>query len=305
MNEEEIKEENNGLIRTKLHTRRKIRVLEKYLEQCKSFNKKYKNFAYIDTHGGTGKIIDDKTEEKVDGSVLTSAKTNPTWPCYCVEIDPERFVLLQESTKNITNINLFKGDCNEIIDEILNEIQPGERFIFCFIDPDGLIYKSGNSVKYQITWKTIEKIAEFPRTEILINFLVYGVTRESGLYHSNPEGSAAMKVENYLTMLFGSEKWKNIDAGAYKEFVRLFIDERLKKYEFKGAVLIRHEEKRGPLYYLVYGSNNKVGGKIMRHIMMKEWLDKTKTYPLTKGYYKNQEEWLDAYYPLDLFVFED
>jgi len=305
MNEEEIKEENKGEIRIKKHSRRKIRILEKYLKPCIVFSKKYGNFAYIDTHGGTGKIIDDETGEKVDGSVLTFVKTEPTWPCYCIEIDPKNFALLKENTKNISNINLYKGDCNEKIDEILGEIQPGKRFVFCFIDPDGLVYKSGKLVKYQITWKTIEKIAEFPRTEILMNFYVNAVTRNSGLYHKDPENPAYKKVGSHLTMLFGSEKWKNIDAGDYKKFVRLFIDERFKKYKYKGAILIRQEGKsKGPLYYLVFGSNNSVGGKIMRDIMMGEWKDKTKTLPLTV-YGKTQKEWLNAEYPLDLFVFED
>ncbi len=304
MNEEEIKEENEGEIIAKKHSRRKIRILEKYLKPCISFSEKYGNFAYIDTHGGTGKIIDDETGEKVDGSVLTFAKTEPTWPCYCVEIDPKRFALLQKNTKNIPNVNLFHGDCNEKIDDILDEIPPGEKFVFCFIDPNKLLYKSGRQVKYQITWETIEKIAKFPRTEILMTFLVTTVMRNSGSYHKNPEGSAMKKIGDHLTMLFGSEKWKIIGKGDYRKFVRLFIDERFKKFKYKGAVLIRHEENRGPLYYLVFGSDSRVGGRIMRDIMMREWLDKTKTYPLSK-YNKTQEEWLNAEYPLALFVFED
>lgn len=129
--------------------------------------------------------------------------------------------------------------------------------------------------------------------------------RQSGVYHSNPESLNAQKVASHLTMLFGTDKWKNIDKGDYSSFVKLFISERLQKYNFKGSVLIRLEEKRGPLYYLVYGTNKSVGATIMRHVMMKEWLDKTKSYPLTKSLYKNQTEWLDAEYPAKLFIFED
>lgn len=306
MNEEEIKEENEGEIRIKKHSHRKIRILKKYLKPCIAFSKKHGNFAYIDTHGGTGKIIDDDSGEKIDGSVLTYAKTELTWPCYCVEINPERFTLLQESTKEFPNIKRFNGDCNVIIDEILNEIQPGEKFIFCFIDPDGLVYGSGKLLKYQITWKTIEKIANFPRTEILMNFYVNSVIRNSALYHKDPKNPAYKKVGSHLTMLFGSEKWKDIGKGEWRKFVRLFIDERFKKFKYKGAILIRQEGiSKGPLYYLVFGSKKLEGGKIMRDIMMKEWKNKTRTLPLPRYQYKTQKEWLDVYYPLNSFIFED
>jgi len=305
MEEEILNENSDGLIRIKPHTKRKYRILDKYVKACSQFNNKYQNFAYIDTHGGTGRIIDDKTEEELDGSVLTAAQAQPTWPCYCIEINEDRFSLLKESTENVENINLYCGDCNEIVDDILEDLDLGERFVFCFVDPDALTYRDGSTVKSQITWKTLEKISSFPRTELLFNFMVGTVMRQKGAVQSNPKTSTSRAVSKHLTMLFGTDKWKELDKGDYRGFVRLFIDERFQHYKFKGAVLIRHEDNRGPLYYLIYGTNHSVGSKIMRHSMMKEWVDKTKSYPLTRRNYSSQEKWLDGEYPLRLFIFED
>jgi hypothetical protein len=110
----------------------------------------------------------------------------------------------------------------------------------------------------------------------------------------------------YITNFFGSEKWMKLEPGDYRALVRLYIRERLRGYyNYIGAILIRSVETRGPLYYLVYGSNYKVGGEIMRDILKKEWIDIKGTRPLTRYRYKNDREWLDAEYPLDLFIFED
>lgn len=43
----------------------------------------------------------------------------------------------------------------------------------------------------------------------------------------------------------------------------------------------------------------------MRDIMKKEWIDITKGYPVTRYQYRTDQEWLNAEYPITLFVFED
>jgi len=132
-------------IEIRAHSRRKYSIVRKYLGACKKFSDKYQNFVYIDTHGGTGKVLDLEINMKLDGSVLTAAKLQPSFPCYVVEIDPDNFRLLRRTTNKFSNITLFHGDCNEKIDEILGIIPKGEKFVFCFLDPDGLVYHGKNS----------------------------------------------------------------------------------------------------------------------------------------------------------------
>lgn len=281
-----------GLIPIKPHSRKKYSILKKYLAACERFSNKYQNFAYIDTHGGTGEVFDVADGKACPGSVLTAANIMPNFPCYVVEIDPERYELLKQHAKGYTHIHLFHGDCNEKIDEILSKIRAGEKFVFCFVDPDGIVYRKGNFVCSQLTSETIDKIAKFPRTEILLNLSVEGIMREAGYICSNPDDGASQKMEECLNHLFGSDNWKQLNPGDYRGFLRLYMNERLKSnYPFKGAILIRDSQTKGPLYYLVYGSKYSLGGKIMRDIMTKEW-----------GY---RPPWIDKTHPLTEFIFED
>jgi three-Cys-motif partner protein len=281
-----------GLIPVKLHSRKKYTILKKYLGACERFSDKYQNFAYIDTHGGTGEVFDVSDGKARPGSVLTAAKIMPSFPCYVVEIDMERYSLLKKYTEGYSHIHLFNGDCNEKIDEILSRISAGQKFVFCFVDPDGIVYRRGNFVCSQLTWKTVDKIAKFPRTEILVNLSVEGIMREAGCVCNNPDDPSSKKMEECLTRLFGSEKWKQLNPGDYKAFLRLYMKERLNpNYQYKGAILIRDSQTRGPLYYLVYASKYPLGGKIMRDIMTKEW-----------GY---KPPWIDQTHPLNQFIFED
>jgi three-Cys-motif partner protein len=295
-----------GFIEAKPHSYRKYSILKKYLEVCKKFSDKYQNFVYIETHGGTGEVIDYETRKSTDGSVLIAAKIQPNFPCYVVEIDPDRFKLLKRSTLSYPNVRLFYGDCNVLIDRILSLVPKGEKFIFCFMDPDGLIYRGYNRECDQLKWETVEKVAKFPRTEVLINVPIQAISRLFGDFKNHPEAPSSISFRMYITNFFGSEKWMKLEPGDYRALVRLYIRERLRGYyNYIGAILIRSVETRGPLYYLVYGSNYKVGGEIMRDILKKEWIDIKGTRPLTRYRYKNDREWLDAEYPLDLFIFED
>jgi three-Cys-motif partner protein len=281
-----------GLIPIKPHSHKKYRILKKYLGACEKFSDKYQNFAYIDTHGGTGEVFDVASGKTYPGSVLTAANIMPTFPCYVVEIDPERYELLKQRVIQYPHINLFYGDCNEKIGEILAKIKPGDKFVFCFVDPDGIVYRRGNFVCSQLTSETVDKIGKFPRTEILLNLPIEGIMRDAGYVYNNPNDVASQKMKECLTRLFGSSKWMQLDPGDYRSFLRLYMDERLKSnYQFKGAILIRDPKTKAPLYYLVYGSKYMLGGKIMRDIMAKEW-----------GY---KPIWIDQTHPLTNFIFEN
>jgi len=290
-----------SFLEAKAHSRRKHSILRKYLEVCKIFSDKYQNFAYVDTHGGTGQVIDFDTKKTSDGSVLVAARLQPSFSCYVIEIDFNNYKLLQQSTKGYPNVNLFPGDCNQKIDDVLSMIPKGRKFVFCFLDPDSLMYGAYDQLK----WETVEKIAKFPRTEVLINVPTFTIMRCAGVVKDYPEASSSIKIASHLTNFYGSDKWRALEPGDYRGLARLYVSERLTAYEYKGAILIRSVLTRGPLYYLVYGSNSDRGGEIMRDIMKKEWADITKGYPVTRYQYRTDQEWLNAEYPITLFVFED
>jgi three-Cys-motif partner protein len=290
-----------SFLEIKAHSYRKHSMLRKYLSACKIFSDKYQNFAYVDTHGGTGEVIDFETKKHGDGSVLVAAKLQPSFPCYVVEIDSDRYKLLQQSTQGYPNITPYHGDCNEIIDNILKMIPMGDKFVFCFLDPDSLMYDAYDQLK----WNTVEKIAKFPRTEVLINVPTFTIMRCAGVVKEYPEASSSIKMASHLANFYGSENWKSLDPGDYRGFARLYISDRLTSYKYKGGILIRSTLTRGPLYYLVYGSNSLRGGEIMRDIMKKDWVDVKGMYPITRHTYGTDKEWLDAEHPVNDFIFED
>jgi three-Cys-motif partner protein len=297
-------------IEIKGHSHRKYTILQKYLDACQKFEDRYHNFAYVDTHGGTGMVLDLTDKIRKPGSVLTAARITPTFPCYTIEIDDLHFALLEHCTKSLSNVTRFHGDCNTLIHSVLSQIERGKRFVFCFLDPCGLIYTSDDVQSDQLNFETIRAIADFPRSEILLNFPVEAVMQTSGVAHSETANTQlVVTMRGHLNRFFGCDDWMELDPGDYRGFLRSYLD-RVKRvapsYEYSGAVLIRSAEKNAPQYYLTYFSQHIKGGKIMRDIMAKEWREIIGGFPLTRLKYRTISEWLDGEYPLEKpFIFED
>lgn len=287
----------SSYLQIKPHSHAKYNIVRKYLAACKKFSDNYGNFAYIDTHGGTGNVLDIRRGEVTEGSVLLAAKVTPSFPCYVVEIDPGNFHLLSQSTEGLSNVTLFNGDCNERIDEILGVIPKGKKFVFCFLDPDGLVYRRGDFACPELRWDTVNKVATFPRTEVLINIPLEAILRTMGFIRENPTDGRSKQMSDNLTLFFGSSKWQEIDPRdprpMYRRIARLYMDLRLKSsYSFTGAILVTAE--RLPVYYLAFGSKYKLGGHIMRNVMHKEY--KGGRRPLID---------FEQMYPLNQFIFDD
>ena len=275
---------NKEFLEIKEHSHMKYNILRKYLLACERFSKKYQNFAYIDTHGGSGKVVFKNKFE--DGSPLIARKVNPTFPSYAIEINPNRCRRLKESVKDLSNITVIQGDCNQKIEEILKDI-PEWKFVLCFVDPDGLIEEDTGC--HELSWETVEKIAKRRKTELLLNFPLEAITRFIG-YIAKFSNPIAEKFREALTSFFGADKWEHIGLNK-GQLLDLYISERLKKhYEFQGAILIKASNI--PLYYLIFASKHQVGAKIMRDIMWKEW---GKGQQILFNF--------DEVYPLKYFVF--
>jgi three-Cys-motif partner protein len=300
----------SSYIEIKAHSLIKYQILRNYLGVCQRFEDYYHNFAYIDTHGGSGQVLDLTDNSRKAGSVLTAAQIQPSFPCYAVEIDDLRFALLNDSARTLKNVELHKGDCNELIHKILLKIERGKRFVFCFIDPCGLVYQSDGKIADQLRFETVEAVAGFPRSEILLNFPIEAIMQTSGVVHSMvADRQTVATMSDHLNKFFGSEDWHQVDPGDYRGFLKTYL-ECVKRvapnYRYRGAILIRSDEKNAPQYYLVYFSQHIRGGKIMRDIMEKQWRDITGAFPLTRHKYPTINEWREAEYPVEKpFIFED
>src|SRR2546425_11788690 len=116
-------------IEIKKHTKQKYSILRKYLKACLTFEKIYGNFAYIDTHGGSGKVLFEGQE--VSGSPLIAAQSLVHPECYVVEINEKRRLILRKSVAGIPNVQVYDGDCNRKMSQILSRVEPW-KFTFCF-----------------------------------------------------------------------------------------------------------------------------------------------------------------------------
>jgi three-Cys-motif partner protein len=276
----------NGFVEIKPHWQTKHRILGKYLNACLTFQQKYNNFAYVDSHGGSGKVLLDG--KQVDGSPLIAAKQLRNFPCHITEIDAESFQRLRESANGISNIYPQNGDCNVLVPEIISKIESW-KFCLCFVDPDGLVYHKGSQKFMQLTSQTIDSIANSvansgPKTELLLNFQAISILRTMGFVEKLPEDDRTPIMAEDITALYGCEDWES--ARTRRELLDIFIDRRLKPFEYKGTFLV--EDNGHPLYYLVYASHNIVGARIMKDIMGREYGQLLlEDYPLERFYFDN------------------
>ena len=281
----------------------KYNILRKYLGVCKIFDKHYSNFVYVDTHGGSGKVqLEGRNLEWTDGSPLIAANWSPQFPCHVIEIDPDRYRSLCESTSGCNNVSPYKGDCNRLVDLILARIPKGQKFVFCFIDPESLVYRGNDgTVCDQLNAETVKEIGNFPRTELLLNFPLESILRCAGDYFNNPTEPRAISNAQRVTTFMGSQSWQQLPQKDQdrRGFLELYMSEMLVSYKFKGAMLVRSEQKNLPLYYLVYTTNNYTAAKIMRDIMKKEG-----NYDVHYSFANGRFPTLDEVYPLTKFVFE-
>jgi three-Cys-motif partner protein len=289
----------DGFVKIEPHTLHKYNILRKYLSVCKIFDKHYSNFVYVDTHGGSGRVT--LKGNKVEGSPLIAAHWTPNFPCHIVEIDPKTYECLCESASGCGNVYTYPGDCNKLITGILSKVPKWKKFVFCFVDPNSLVYHgSDGMVCDQLCSETIGTISEFPRSELLLNFPLESILRCAGDYFNNPKEPRAIASGERVTTFMGSTSWRRLSERERdrRDFLELYIDEMLQAYPYKGAILIRSEAKNLPLYYLVYTTHNKTAATIMRGIMKKEG-----DFPLHRKL-TGEPQTLDEIYPLERFIFE-
>lgn len=298
-----IKMGSDRILQIQPHTQHKYSILRKYLGVCKTFNRHYSNAFYIDTHGGSGQVS--LEGQSIDGSPRIAASTLD-FPCHIIEIDPERFKSLCESTNGCSNVTTYNGDCNQLISSILNKVPQYQRFVFCFVDPESLTYTGEDGTIYdQLCADTVRMISGFPRSELLLNFPLHAILRCAVDWIKHSTEPRAISTGKRVSTYMGSENWRGISFSETnpehnrRAFLELYVDEMLGNYPYKGSILIRSEEKKLPLYYLIYASHNMRAASIMRDIMKKEG-----NYSLYIDLATGEPQTLDSVYPLEKFIFD-
>lgn len=251
----------------KPHSRYKYRILKGYWDECAPA--RGGNIIYCDLHAATGKIVDEETQYISDGSVLIAAHSPTCAEIHAVEINRLRYDQLKQCVAHFPKVSTYHDDCNRRVTDILANLPP-RRKAFFFLDPEGLIYRKTAVPCHELSWETVEQVANFPQSEILMTLPIYAPLREIGHIWRDASSNRARRAAENLTTFFGTEKWM-INRKEYRRWPRIYARERLAKhYEFRGAMFIVNRT-RAPQYYLLFLSNESQSFNAMHQIMGKEF----------------------------------
>lgn len=245
----------------------KLHHLDHYLQAYSTAAKTSIKRAYLDAFAGCGKCMLKDTGTVIDGSALRALKTVPAFTEYhFIEIDRGLARHLRENVGQGANINVYEGDCNQVIvDEVLRPGKMSQRAAsFAFLDPPGLNLK----------WSTIEALSKYRydpinrrKMELLILY-PFDMVIDAKLFN--------LSVADTMDAFLGGSEWRNALAESQRlgekrpqrreRFVQFYCD-KLKGlgYEYvypHGPIY----DKSRPLYYFVFATDHPAGDTIMRNV---------------------------------------
>lgn len=238
--------------------RQKYYYLKRYMDIFSKGmkNKWVRNLTYIDLFAGPGRCLIKSINKEEDGS-----------PLIALQYDFKKYVLVEESEELIAalkircknspkfnRIEFLKGDCNNVVDKIIPQIEPAGLSLI-FIDPTGI----------DIHYKTIEKIVKEKRVDLLINVqLGMDITRNFLVYKKKGDNS---KLGAFLG---GNVDWDKLNNP--QDTVKLY-KERIKELgyqtvEFKDITI--RNTLNAPMYFLLFASKNPKGLHFWKEITKKD-----------------------------------
>ena len=258
----------------KRHSLEKLYYFRRYIQQFTTALKpkpitkssKFRGFEernYIDLFCGTGICVLSDTKEEVDGSSLLALKTNyPFSNYYFIDVQTDYISALEARSNLILGSqNLSKkflsGDCNNKIDDAINNINKNYSINLAIIDGFGI----------ECHWSTIEILASCKRMDLLILF-PQGMSINRNLSYWSATQS------NLLDLFFGTDKWRRIyeQSNCVASLcIRPFLDLyelNLSKLGYSGNNQVREvlikSKKGGKLYYLILASRDPLGNQFWK-----------------------------------------
>lgn len=232
-----------------------------------SMKYKWNNLIYIDLFSGCGyaKIRDSKNIIKSSSLISLSIPHPFTKYIFCEKVKDRFEALKQRVERDYKNMNILtlRGDCNLIIDKVIEQIPKPSKtnsvLTFCFVDPFSI----------DLSFNTIKELSQY-KVDFLI-LLAFGmdVNRNIKIY-LNEENN---KIDNFL----GNNEWRtkfneSILSNNNSGLLKFLADEYqnnmkrlgyLKNNEFHQ---IRSTDKNLPLYHLAFFSRSDLGNKFWKVI---------------------------------------
>lgn len=239
-------------------TKVKHMSLKAYFKVWSQILSKYHFVNYYDGFGGCGAYIDQESLEIGYGSpalaILSTVEnaTNNRCRFYISEKEEENIENLKKiinyNNLNPNNVFIEQGDFEEKINTFLDKLEKNPTPTFFMIDPYGI----------NVSYKTLKRIMNIPKTEILFNFMFNYLNR-----FLTQENSAAG-----ISELYGNDDWMQYKSlcGSLKEdaLVELFR-KRLKEFSsYVYQYRLSFADQDRTYYYLFHLTNEVKGCSIMK-----------------------------------------
>ncbi len=229
------------------------------------------SYHYIDGFAGAGIHISRNTKEFVLGSPANALNVNPPFSQYhFIDLDGDKAELLKELGRGNPKVNVYEGDCNEILLDKIFPLVKYENYnrALCLLDP----YNIG------LSWEVIDAAGQSKAIEIFLSFIVMDMNMN--VLRHNPEKVDQKQIKR-MNVFWGDESWREAayakeqglfhdveDKTSNKVIVEAFRN-RLKTIAGFGYVpkpLPMRNTKGATIYYLFFASPNETGGKIVTDV---------------------------------------
>lgn len=221
---------------------------------------------YVDLFCGPGVCVERKSRRRFPGSPLIAAHTEKPFTrillCEKDSKNADACRLRMESSPARERYELFEGDCNQLIGDVVARI-PDRSLVLAFLDPTGL----------HIHFKTVIKLANRGATDLLVLFpdAVDILRNDKALYFDLPDSN--------LDLVLGPDsKWREkisaLDSTDGSRRRRLYSD--IYKDQLRNHCGYKHFEEEvisgrtGPLYRLVYATKHETGQDFWRKSVKKD-----------------------------------
>jgi three-Cys-motif partner protein len=228
---------------------------------------------YIDAFAGSGVHFSKGTGDFVKGSPWNALLIKPPFKeFHLIDLNNEKIESLKSIAKDFSNVNIYEGDCNQVL---LEHVFPKAKYehykrALCLLDPYGL----------HLNWNVIETAGKMKSIELFLNFPVADMNRN--VLWGNPE-KVSLKQAARMTAFWGDESWKeaayctnrNLFGWSEKtdnETIANAFRERLKKnagFTYVSEPIPMRNRKGATIYYLFFASQKPVAVEIVQDIFNK------------------------------------
>ncbi|MBN1591408.1 MAG: three-Cys-motif partner protein TcmP [Pirellulales bacterium] len=221
---------------------------------------------YVDLFGGPGICVLSDSKRRIPGSPLIAAHaTKPFRKILVCERDPTLAEACEKrlaATKVHENCHVFRGDCNDRIDDIVAAIPP-RALTLAFIDPTGL----------HASFETVAKLSRCGRVDMLILFADgHDIVRNVEIYE---EQGADSNLDRFLGPdSCWREHWCNLTLRTAPRIRDMFADLykaqlcRYLHYRVFGEETMKFRGRA--IYRLIYASKHERGLEFWEKISKKD-----------------------------------